>query len=46
MLKYQEEYLPVDMVLNDLRAQERKLQQLRAEAHKLGYQVIEMQKAA
>lgn len=46
MLKYQEEYLPVDVLVNDLRAQERKLKQLRSEAEKLGYQVVEIQKAA
>lgn len=46
MLKYQEDYLPVDVAVNDLRTHERKIRQLRAEAEKLGCQVVEIQKAA
>lgn len=46
MLKYKEDYLPVDLAIHDLQAQQRRLQHLRCEAQKLGYQVVEMQRTA
>jgi transposase len=46
MLKYQEEYLPVDVALHDVQAQKRRLRRLKAEAEKLGYQLVELEKAA
>ncbi len=46
MLKYQEEFLPIDVALHDLQAQERRLRHLHTEAQKLGYQVVEIQSAA
>jgi len=46
MLKYQEEYLPIDVAIHDLQAQQRRLRHLRNEAEKLGCQVVEIQPAA
>jgi transposase len=46
MLKYQEDYLPVDMAIHDLQAQERRLRHLRSEAEMLGYQIVELQAVA
>lgn len=46
MLKYQEEYLPIDVAIHDSQAQERRLRHLRAEAQKMGYQLVELQEPA
>ena len=41
MLKYREEFLPVDVVLNDVRAQEHRLRRLKKEAQTMGYDLVE-----
>jgi transposase len=42
MLKYQEEYLPLDVALYDEQVQERRLKRLRNHAHNLGYQLVQL----
>jgi len=46
MLKYQEEFLPLDVTIFELKAQERRMRNLRKQAEELGYELIERQKAA
>jgi transposase len=46
MLKYKEEYLPLDVAIYDEMAQERRLRRLRNEAQNLGYQLVEVQQVA
>lgn len=43
MLKYQEDYLPLDLALYDVRVQERRLKRLRNEAENLGFQLVQLQ---
>ncbi len=46
MLKYKEEFLPLDVAIYDEMAQERRLRRLRNEAQNLGYQLVEVQQVA
>jgi len=46
MLKYQEEFLPLDIAVYELKAQERRMRNLRKQAEELGYELIERQQAA
>lgn len=46
MLKYQEEFLPLDIVVYELKAQERRMRSLRKQAEELGYELVEKQQAA
>jgi hypothetical protein len=46
MLKYQEEYVPLDVVVYEVKAQERRMRNLRKQAEELGYQLTEIQQAA
>ena len=46
MLKYQEEFLPLDVAVYELKAQERRMRSLRKQAEELGYELIERQQAA
>jgi len=46
MLKYQEEFLPVDVAIYELKAQERRMRNLRKQAQELGYELVERQQAA
>jgi transposase len=46
MLKYQEEFLPLDIALYELKAQQRRMRNLRKQAQELGYELIERKQAA
>jgi len=46
MLKYQEEFLPLDVTLYDLKSQERRMRNLRKQAEEMGYELIERKEAA
>ena len=46
MLKYQEEFIPLDVAVYELKAQERRMRHLRKQAEELGYQLVEKQQAA
>lgn len=46
MLKYQEEFLPLDVALYELKSQERRMRNLRKQAQELGYELIESKQAA
>jgi transposase len=46
MLKYKEEYVPLDVALYELKAQERRMRNLRKQAEELGYELIERKQAA
>ena len=46
MLKYQEEFLPLDVTIYELKAQERRMRNLRKQAEELGYELIERKEAA
>lgn len=46
MLKYQEEFVPLDVAVYELKAQERRMRHLRKQAEELGYQLVEKQEAA
>lgn len=46
MLKYQEEFIPLDVAAYELKAQERRMHHLRKQAEELGYQLVEKQQAA
>jgi hypothetical protein len=46
MLKYQEEFLPLNVAVYEVRAQERRLRNLRKQAEELGYELTERQQAA
>jgi transposase len=46
MLKYRDEYRPLDLTAYELQAQTHRLRRLRREAKEMGMQVIELQKAA
>jgi chemotaxis response regulator CheB len=46
MLKYKEEYVPLDEAVYELKAQERRMRHLRKQAEDLGYELIERKQAA
>jgi transposase len=46
MLKYQENYLPLDVALYELKAQEQRMKWLRRQAHELGCELVESKQAA
>jgi len=46
MLKYQEEFIPLDIALYEVKAQERRMRHLRKQAEELGYQLVERQQTA
>ena len=46
MLKYQEEFLPLDIALYELKAQQRRMRNLRKQAEELGYELTERKQAA
>jgi hypothetical protein len=46
MLKYQEEFLPLDVALYELKSQERRMRNLRKQAEELGYELTERKQAA
>ena len=46
MLKYQEEFLPIDVVLYELKSKERRMRNLRKQAEELGYELTERKEAA
>lgn len=46
MLKYQEEFLPLDVTIYELKAQERRMRNLRKQAQELGYELVAKQQAA
>jgi transposase len=46
LLKYQEEFLPLDIVIHEAQAQERRLRRLRKEAEALGFDLIQNQQVA
>jgi hypothetical protein len=43
MLKYQEEFLPLDIVVYELKSQERRMRNLRKHAEELGYELVQKQ---
>src|SRR6266404_1201959 len=46
MLKYQEEFVPLDVLVYEFKAQERRMRHLRKQAEELGCELIEKQQAA
>jgi len=46
MLKYQEEYVPLDVAIYDLKAQEHRTRRLRKQAEELGFELVERKEAA
>lgn len=46
MLKYQEDFRPLDLAVYELKAQERRMRHLRKQVEELGYELIEKQQAA
>ncbi len=46
MLKYQGEFVPLDVMVYELKAQERRMRDLRKQAEELGYELVERQQAA
>jgi transposase len=46
MLKYREEFLPVDVVLNEARTQGHRLRRLKKEAQAMGYDLIQQEQLA
>jgi transposase len=46
MLKYQEEYLPLDVIIYDAKAQEHRMRHLRKQAESLGFELIPRKEAA
>ena len=46
MLKYQEDFRPLDVAVYELKAQERRMRHLRKQVEELGYELIEKQQAA
>ena len=46
MLKYQEEFLPLDVVIYDVKAQEHRTRRLRKQAEELGFELVERKEAA
>ena len=46
MLKYQENYVPLDVVAYELKAAEQRQRRLRREADELGFELVEKKQAA
>jgi transposase len=46
MLKYQEEYVPLDVAIYDLKAQEHRTRRLRKQAEEMGFELVERKEAA
>jgi len=46
MLKYQEEFMPLDVALYEIKAQEQRMRRLRKQAEELGFELVEKQRAA
>jgi hypothetical protein len=46
MLKYHEEFIPLDVTIYELRARERRMRNLRKQAEDLGYELVERQVVA
>jgi len=46
MLKYREEFVPLDVVVYEFKSQERRMRHLRKQAEELGYELVEKQEAA
>ena len=46
MLKYQEEFLPLDVAIYDIKAQEHRMRHLRKQAEELGFDLVERKEAA
>lgn len=46
MLKYQEDYLPLDVGIYEWKAQEQRMRRLRREAEELGWELVERKKVA
>jgi len=46
LLKYQEEFVPVDILLYEVKAQDNRLRRLRKEAEAMGFDLVELQKVA
>jgi transposase len=45
MLKYQEEFVPLDVTVYEFKAQERRMRHLRKQAEELGYELVERKEA-
>jgi hypothetical protein len=46
MLKYQEEFAPLDVLVYESKAQERRMRNLRKQAEEMGFQLVEIKQAA
>jgi transposase len=46
LLKYQEEYLPLNVVLYELKAKEQRMKRLRREAEQMGWELVERKQVA
>jgi transposase len=46
LLKYQEDYVPLDVAVYELKAAEQRMKRLRREAQELGWELVEMKQAA
>ncbi|MDA7511389.1 hypothetical protein N8737_03980 [Verrucomicrobia bacterium] len=46
MLKYQEEFLPLDIASYDQKAQEQRMRRLRKQAAELGFDLVQRKEAA
>ncbi|MBI5384624.1 MAG: hypothetical protein HZA90_08025, partial [Verrucomicrobia bacterium] len=46
LLKYQEDYVPLDVAVYELKAAEARMKRLRREAQELGWELIAMKPAA
>jgi hypothetical protein len=46
MLKYQEDFLPLDLAVYEWKAQEQRMRRLRREAEELGWEIVEKKKVA
>jgi hypothetical protein len=46
LLKYQEDYIPLDVAVYELKAKEQRMRRLRREAEELGFEMVAIQQAA
>jgi hypothetical protein len=46
LLKYQEEFLPLDVAIYDLKAQEQRTRRLRKQAEEMGFELVARKEAA
>ena len=46
LLKYQENYIPLDVVVYELKAKEQRMRRLRREAEEMGFEMVAIEKAA